>query len=45
MIKEDIIEEPVDKIIQYDGVLKGTTFTGRLTLYGGDCTGCGGTSS
>ncbi len=45
MIKEEIIEKPVDKIIQYGGVLKGTTFTGRLTLYGGDCTGCGGTSS
>lgn len=45
MIKEEIIEKPVDKIIQYGGVLEGTTFTGRLTLYGGDCTGCGGTSS
>ena len=45
MIKEEIIEEPVDKVIQYGGVLEGTTFTGRLTLYGGDCTGCGGTSS
>ena len=45
MIKEEIIEKPVDKIIQYGGVLKGTTFTGRLTIYGGDCTGCGGTSS
>lgn len=45
MIKEEIIEKPVDKIIQYGDVLEGTTFTGRLTLYGGDCTGCGGTSS
>lgn len=45
MIKEEIIEKPVDKIIQYGGVLEGATFTGRLTLYGGDCTGCGGTSS
>ena len=45
MIKEEIIEKPVDKIIQYGGVREGTTFTGRLTLYGGDCTGCGGTSS
>ena len=45
MIKEEIIEKPVDKIIQYGGILEGTTFTGRLTLYGGDCTGCGGTSS
>ena len=45
MIKEEIIEKPVDEIIQYGGVLEGTTFTGRLTLYGGDCTGCGGTSS
>ena len=38
MIKEEIIEKPVDKIIQYGSVLKGTTFTGRLTIYGGDCT-------
>ena len=27
------------------GIAKGTTFTGRLTTYGGDCKGCGGSSS
>lgn len=45
VIKEEIIEEPVDKIIKNGGIQKGTTFTGRLTTYGGDCTGCGGMSS
>lgn len=45
MIKEEIIEEAVDEIIRYGGVSEGTTFTGRLTTYGGDCDGCSGTSS
>lgn len=45
LIKEEIIEKPVDKVIRYGGVSDGTTFTGRLTTYGGDCRGCGGTSS
>lgn len=42
VIKEDIIKKPVDKVIRYGGVSNGTTFTGRLTTYGGDCTGCRG---
>lgn len=45
VIKEEIIEEAVDKIIKKGGIQKGTTFTGRLTTYGGDCRGCGGRSS
>lgn len=45
VIKEEIIEEPVDKVIRYGGVSTGTTFTGRLTTYGGDCYGCSGGSS
>lgn len=45
VIKEEIIEKPVNKVIRYGGVSKNTTFTGRLTTYGGDCVGCGGTSS
>ena len=45
LIKEEIIEKPIDKVIRYGGVSDGTTFTGRLTTYGGDCRGCGGTSS
>lgn len=45
LVKEEIIEKPVDKIIRYGGISQGTTFRGRLTLYGGDCRGCGGTSS
>jgi len=45
VIKEEIIEKAVDKIIEKGGIQKGTTFTGRLTTYGGDCRGCGGTSS
>jgi len=45
VIKEEIVVEPVDKVIQYGGVSEGTTFTGRLTTYGGDCRGCGGSSS
>lgn len=45
VIKEEVVKEPVNKIIQHGGISKGTTFTGRLTTYGGDCNGCGGYSS
>lgn len=45
VIKEEIIEKPVNKVIRYGGISQGTTFTGRLTTYGGDCNGCGGSSS
>lgn len=45
VIKEEIIKEPINKVIRYGGISEGTTFTGRLTIYGGDCEGCGGTSS
>ncbi len=45
VINEKIIKKPVDKIIKKGGVQKGTTFTGRLTLYGGDCKGCSGRSA
>lgn len=45
VIKEEILEKPVDKVIRYGGIDEGTTFTGRLTTYGGDCNGCGGNSS
>lgn len=45
VIEEEIIKAPVDKVIKKGGIQKGTTFTGRLTTYGGDCTGCGGSSA
>ncbi len=45
VVKEEIIKEPVPKIITKGGIKVGTTFSGRLTTYGGDCTGCGGGSS
>lgn len=45
VIKEEILVEPIDKVIKKGGVSEGTTFTGRLTTYGGDCNGCGGGSS
>jgi len=45
VIKEEIIKKPVDKIIKHGGIKEGTTFTGRLTTYGGDCNGCGGRAS
>lgn len=45
VIDEEIIEKSVDKVIRYGGVSDGTTFTGRLTTYGGDCNGCGGYAS
>lgn len=44
-LSSKILKEPVDKIIRHDTIAKGTTFTGKLTTYGGDCTGCGGSSS
>ena len=45
VIEEEIIEQPVNKVIRYGGISEGTTFTGRLTTYGGDCNGCSGKSS
>ena len=45
VVKEEIIKAPVPKIITHGGIKVGTTFSGRLTTYGGDCTGCGGGSS
>ena len=45
VVKEKIIKEPVEKIIKYGGFEKGTNFSGRLTTFGGDCTGCGGSSA
>ncbi len=45
VVKEKIIKEMVPEIIKYGGVEKGTTFSGRLTTFGGDCTGCGGSSA
>lgn len=45
VIKEEIIEKPMNRIIRYGGISEGTTFTGRLTTYGGDCNGCSGRSS
>lgn len=45
VIEEEIIEQPVNKVIRYGGISEGTTFTGRLTTYGGDCNGCSGRSS
>ena len=45
VVKEKIIKEPVEKIIKYGGIEKGTKFSGRLTTFGGDCTGCGGSSA
>jgi len=45
LVKEEVIEKPIDKVIRKGGISDGTTFTGRLTTYGGDCNGCGGISS
>ena len=45
VIKEEIITAPVSKIIVHGGVAQGTTFSGKLTTYGGDCNGCGGGSA
>lgn len=44
-IASKVIKEPVNKIIRHDKIAVGTVFTGRLTTYGGDCTGCNGGSS
>lgn len=45
VIDSKIIEEPVNEIIRSDRIAVGTTFTGRLTTYGGDCNGCRGGSA
>ena len=45
VIKEEVIKEAKPKIITHGGIKVGTTFTGRLTTFGGDCTGCSGGSS
>lgn len=45
VVKEKVIKKPVNKVIKNGGIQKGTTFTGRLTLYGGDCRGCSGRSA
>lgn len=44
-LSSKVLKEPVDKIIRHDTIAKGTVFTGKLTTYGGDCTGCSGGSS
>lgn len=41
LVKEERVE-PVDKIVSASGVSEGASFTGRLTVYGGDCAGCSG---
>lgn len=40
-----VISKPVNKIVKHDVIATGTTFTGRLTTYGGDCKGCSGLSA
>lgn len=45
LVKKEVIKEATPKIITKGGIKVGTTFTGRLTTYGGDCTGCGGGSA
>lgn len=42
VVQSKVIKKPVNKVIRYDKIAKGTTFTGRLTTYGGDCRGCSG---
>lgn len=45
LVNQTVIKEPVSKIIESNTIGEGTTFTGRLTVYGGDCTGCSGRSA
>ena len=42
LINQTMIQEPVDEIIESNTIDEGTAFTGRLTVYGGDCNGCSG---
>ncbi len=44
-ISSKVVKKAVNKIIRRDKIAKGTTFTGRLTTYGGDCRGCSGLSA
>ena len=46
IIGSKVVEEAQDEIrTAANSVAEGGTFSGRLTTYGGDCSGCGGTAS
>lgn len=45
LLTSEVIKEGSDTIVSNGSVQPGAYFTGKLTTYGGDCTGCGGGSS
>lgn len=45
LLTSEVLTEAKDTIVSNGTVQSGAYFTGRLTTYGGDCTGCGGGSS
>ncbi len=45
LVSQNVVKNPVNQIIQNKPIGQGTTFTGRLTVYGGDCAGCTGRSA
>lgn len=42
---KEVLVPSVNKLIEYNTIGAGTTFTGRLTTYGSDCVGCSGRTS
>lgn len=45
IIGSQVLKEATDTIVSNGSVQSGAYFTGKLTTYGGDCTGCGGGSA
>ncbi len=45
LVSQEVVEESVNTVVEYNTIGVGTTFTGTLTTYGADCVGCTGRTS